>query len=61
VRFPPGEQPRILSVAAGGVTLTGPAPAKSLAMGDNALLPWSADLEFEAPEPSILLVTEDFA
>ncbi len=61
VRFAPGEQPRILSVAAGGVTLTGPAPAKSLAMGDNALLPCSADLEFEAPEPSILLVTEDFA
>jgi hypothetical protein len=29
-------------------------------MGDNALIPWAAELEFEAPEPSILLVTEDF-
>jgi hypothetical protein len=30
-------------------------------MGDNALLPWSAELEFTAPEPSIVLVTEGFA
>ncbi len=62
VRFARGEQPRLLSVAAGGVTFAGTAPvAKSLAMGDNALIPWAADLELEAPEPAILLVTEDFA
>jgi mannose-6-phosphate isomerase len=62
VRFSHGEQPRILSVAAGGVTFGGPATAaKSLPMGANALLPWAADLELEAPEPAILLVTEDFA
>jgi mannose-6-phosphate isomerase len=62
VRFAHGEQPRILSVAAGGVTLVGSAPpGRSLSMGDNALVPWAADLELEAPEPAILLVTEDFA
>jgi mannose-6-phosphate isomerase len=61
VRFAHGEQPRLLSVAAGGVTFGGAAlPAKSLSMGDNALIPWAADLELEAPEPAILLVTEDF-
>ncbi len=60
-RFPGREQPRILSVAAGGVLLSGATPGpKPLSMGDNALIPWAADLEFEAPEPSILLVTEGF-
>jgi hypothetical protein len=29
-------------------------------MGDNALLPWAAELAFEAQEPAIVLVTEDF-
>ena len=61
IHFRAGEQPRILSVAAGGVTIVGATPAKSLVMGDNALLPWSAELEFMAPEPSIVLVTEGFA
>jgi mannose-6-phosphate isomerase len=61
IRFAAGEQPRILSVAAGGVSIAGANPAKSLAMGDNALLPWSAELEIVAPEPSIVLVTEGFA
>jgi mannose-6-phosphate isomerase len=62
VRFARGEQPRILSIAAGGVTFAGSVPAtKSLSMGDNALIPWAADLELEAPEPAILLVTEGFA
>jgi mannose-6-phosphate isomerase len=61
LRFSRGEQPRILSVAAGGVTLSGATPApKALSMGDNALIPWSAELEFEAPETAIVLVTEDF-
>jgi mannose-6-phosphate isomerase len=61
IHFRAGEQPRILSVAAGGVEIVGATPAKSLVMGDNALLPWSAELEFTAPEPSIVLVTEGFA
>jgi mannose-6-phosphate isomerase len=62
VRFAHGEQARLLSVAAGGVTFAGPAPSeRALSMGDNALIPYAADLELEAPEPAILLVTEDFA
>jgi mannose-6-phosphate isomerase len=61
LRFPRGEQPRILSVAAGGLTLLGATTApKVLSMGDNALIPWSAELEFEAPETAIVLATEDF-
>jgi mannose-6-phosphate isomerase len=62
LRFAHGEQPRMLSIAAGALNLNGTAPAaKALAMGDNALIPWSADLEFEAPGTAIILVTEDFA
>jgi hypothetical protein len=30
-------------------------------MGDNALIPWAAAVSFEAREPAIVLVTEDFA
>ncbi|HEY4988475.1 MAG TPA: type I phosphomannose isomerase catalytic subunit [Opitutaceae bacterium] len=60
VRFAPGAEPRILSIAAGGVSLSDSSPPKTLSVGENALLPWSADLEFEAPEPSIVLVTEGF-
>jgi len=58
--FEAGEQPRIISVAAGGVE-TSVAGARPIALGDSALLPWSADLEFVAPEPSIVLITEGFA
>jgi mannose-6-phosphate isomerase len=62
LEFVGGEQPRILSVAAGGLTISGPAPAaRPVALGDSVLLPWSAELEFVAPEPSIVLITEDFA
>jgi mannose-6-phosphate isomerase len=61
LHFAAGVQPRLLSVAAGGVSLVGATPTKALGMGDNALLPWSAELEFVAPEPSIVLVTEGFA
>lgn len=62
LQFAAGEQPRILSVAAGGLTVSGPAPSvRPIAVGDSALLPWSAELEFVAPEPSIVLITEDFA
>jgi mannose-6-phosphate isomerase len=64
LRFARGEQPRLLSIAAGGMTLSIPgtsAPLKVLSMGDNALIPWSAELEFEAPEPAIILVTENFS
>jgi mannose-6-phosphate isomerase len=60
LRIEAAEQPRILSVAAGGVTAAGPAP-RPLRMGDNGLIPFAAELVVEAPEPSILLLTEDFA
>jgi len=61
LRFSASEQPRILSVAAGALALSGAPPgAKPLLAGDNALLPWSADFEFVAPDPAIILVTEDF-
>ena len=62
IRFAAGGQPRLLSVAAGGVRLAGEgAPGTAFPVGANALLPWSAELEFTAPAPSIVLVTEDFA
>jgi mannose-6-phosphate isomerase len=61
LRFAPGEQPRILSLAAGTVALSDtPTSVKPLSMGDNALLPWSGDFEFVAHEAAIVLVTEDF-
>jgi mannose-6-phosphate isomerase len=61
IRFEAGAQPRILSVAAGTVRLAGENVAETvLSMGANALLPWSAELEFVAPTPSIVLVTENF-
>jgi len=60
LRFAAGGQPRLLSVAAGGVRLAGEGEPTVLGMGANALLPYAADLEFRAPEPSIVLVTEDF-
>jgi mannose-6-phosphate isomerase len=62
LRFAAGEQPRILSVAAGGVVQGLPGGAvHTLLNGDNALLPCSAEVEFVAPEPAIVLVTEGFA
>ena len=62
LRFEAGEQPRILSVVAGGLTTAGaPSGARPLPVGENALIPWSAGPEFTAPEPSIVLVTENFA
>jgi mannose-6-phosphate isomerase len=61
LRFAGGEQPRILSVAAGALDLPGAGSGtKSLSSGDNALLPWSADLELVAHEAAIILVTEGF-
>jgi mannose-6-phosphate isomerase len=62
VRIEARQQPRIFSVAAGNVALSGPQhPRNTLRMGDNALIPWAAELAFEAQEPAIVLVTEGFA
>ena len=61
LRFERGQQPRILSIAAGDLAVPGAEhPVVHLRMGDNALLPWGAELAFEAQEPAIVLVTEDF-
>jgi mannose-6-phosphate isomerase len=61
VRFGARKEPRILSIAAGGVTSTGgSADGHPLPLGENILLPWSAELEFVAPESAIVLVTEGF-
>lgn len=60
-RFAAGEQPRIISIAAGEVTVSGPTnPQKVLHRGENALVPYAADFAFEAHEPAIVLVTEGF-
>ncbi len=61
VHFGARQAPRILSVAAGGVASDGDSPGRALALGQNVLLPWSAELEFSAPESAIVLVTEGFA
>jgi mannose-6-phosphate isomerase len=62
LRFRPGEQPRILSVVAGGLTRqASDTDLRPLPLGSNVLVPWSADVEFVAPEASIVLVTERFA
>ena len=61
LRFAKGEEPRILSVVAGGLTqVDAPPGTKDLVSGDNALLPWSGALEFTANGPAIILVTEGF-
>jgi mannose-6-phosphate isomerase len=57
VRFAAGDEPRVLSVAAGAVA----SGERSLPLGGNVLLPWSAELEFTAPASAIVLVTEGFA
>jgi mannose-6-phosphate isomerase len=55
------EQPRIVSVAAGGVTANlGEPGARALALGSNVVVPWASQVVFTAPEPSIVLVTENF-
>ena len=62
VRFERGQQPRILSVAAGALVQSDPShQGRTLSTGENALVPWSAELSFEAREPAIVLITEDFA
>lgn len=54
--FAAGEQPRILSVVSGKLT----GKAGDLVRGDNVLLPHAGAFVFEAAEPAILLVTENF-
>jgi mannose-6-phosphate isomerase len=61
LRFEGRAQPRILSVAAGGVSIaSATSAARPLALGENVLVPWAVDAAFTATVPSIVLVTEDF-
>jgi len=61
LRFEAREQPRVLSVAAGALSIgSTAAQARPLALGENVLIPWAADAVFTATDPSIVLVTEDF-
>ncbi len=60
----PGEQPRIVSVAQGSVASDSsarPTAATTLARGSNVLVPYCAGIRFTAEEPTVLLVTENFA
>ena len=63
-----GEQPRILSVVSGTVSAglengpgSRPAFVRSLACGENALLPYAGAFTLSAETTAILLITEDFA
>jgi mannose-6-phosphate isomerase len=55
--FPPNEQPRIVSVVSGEVTIG----RTVLAHGANALLPFEGSFSVSAAAPAIVLVTENFA
>lgn len=57
VHFAGKEQPRILSVVSGKLTIGG----TSLERGDNALLPFAGEFNAVADEFGIVLVTENFA
>ena len=60
VSFGADEQPRLVSVVSGRVTVDGVADGQLVA-GDNVLLPYSGAFRLVATEPSLLLVTENFA
>jgi mannose-6-phosphate isomerase len=59
VRISAGEQARILSVVSGRVRAVG--GHGEVARGDNVLLPFSGGFVFEAVEPALLLITENFS
>jgi mannose-6-phosphate isomerase len=59
LRFSAGEQARIVSVVLGRVR-TG-ADGETLGRGDNAVLPYADSFAFEAMEPALLLITENFS
>ncbi len=60
VSFSAGEQPRLVSVVSGAVTING-AAGDTLTQGDNALLPYAGDFTLTATEEALLLITENFA
>lgn len=58
LEFAAGEQPRLLSVVRGRLVTAG---AAALQPGDNVLLPYAGAFTITAAEPSVVLVTENFA
>jgi mannose-6-phosphate isomerase len=59
LRISAGEQARILSVVSGRVRTAG--GVREVASGDNVILPFSGGFVFEAVEPALLLITENFS
>jgi mannose-6-phosphate isomerase len=59
LRFSAREKARILSVAAGAVTLEG--SGRTVGLGENALVPYSVEAAFTAADHAIVLVTENFS
>ncbi|MFI5337863.1 MAG: mannose-6-phosphate isomerase, partial [Opitutales bacterium] len=57
LRFPAGEEPRLLSVVEGRLTA---GPGAGLRTGDNVLLPFAGDFQFAAPAGAVVLVTDRF-
>ncbi len=60
VSFPAGEQPRLVSVVNGVVTVNDQTD-NALNKGDNVLLPFAGEFTLQAAQDSVLLVTENFA
>lgn len=62
LQFSGFEQPRLLSLVSGSLSLEGAGHAGSpIHCGENLLLPYAANLSFSATEASTLLITEGFA
>lgn len=53
-----GEQPRILSVVTGELTVAG--ETRPITRGDNVVLPYAGAFAFTAPVSSMVLITENF-
>jgi mannose-6-phosphate isomerase len=59
LRVSAGEQPRILSVVSGCVRVV--ADGAEIVRGENVVLPFAGAFAFEAQEPALLLITENFS
>jgi mannose-6-phosphate isomerase len=59
LRFSAGEQARILSVVSGEIRNA--FDAEKFSRGSNVILPFSGGFAFEAVEPALLLITENFS
>jgi mannose-6-phosphate isomerase len=64
LKFAAREQPRLLSVVSGQVSLvianSGGKAEERLTRGENVLLPFETQIDCETTESAVLLVTENF-